>query len=241
MGSHNSFFTAMSRQQFETTYRFYSGALLNVILAVSLFFAPASLRFSTLDESPHTMLWGAIILLVVLLEAVGLLFKLSFVYRRQETSSFPWWSMFLFIGHFMVTTLLLLLAMELLGLFSYAWLPLVIIIGNIIKEIAVFVIPSSMNPRYWWTEIVGDGLLTLFIILSFVVLWQDLAYDPKMRYATYGVDALARYFILFFLIYFPIRIAYTLEERLVANTWKEKISLWISTMILLFSGLHIVL
>ena len=177
---------------------------------------------------PEPLVWpGVLLLAVLLLEPIGLRWKVLFLRRRNRDESFePQGSMLgvvsaAVIGHMIVSVLVGMIALDCLGLAGEgadpAWMggaAVALVFKDLLAFFSTGGQQTSREPPGHWKERLADLFLLAFGCLAYTAWWQGLLDLGEV--ATEGIGmklALAPLLGgLFLFLYLPMRLPFLLDE-----------------------------
>lgn len=190
----------------------------------------------------QTVAWPGLLLLgVLLLEPVGLRWKVLFLRRRNRDEGFaPQGSMLglgsvTVIGHMIVATLAGMVALDCLGLAGEDgesnWMPGMAVF-LVFKDLAAFFATGgqgvSREPPGHWKEGVADFLLVAFGCVAYTVWWQGLFDLGDLASQGLGMKIALAILLggVFALFYLPMRVPFVLDECYRQPSRGRKKRLW---------------
>lgn len=174
-------------------------------------------------------LWlpGVLLLAVLMLEPVGLRWKVLFLRRRNQEESFaPQGSMLgvvsaTVIGHMTVTVLVGMVALDCLGWAGEGVNPIWMAAAAVLlvfKDLGAFFSTggqgvSRESPGHW-KERMADFLLLAFGCVAFTVWWQGMFDLGDLASQSIGMKITLAIFLggLFLFLYLPMRVPFLLDE-----------------------------
>lgn len=174
----------------------------------------------------QTVVWPGLLLLgVLLLEPVGLYWKMRFLRRRNRDEGFePQGSLLgigsaTVIGHMIVAALVGMVALECLAgkEANPAWIPAMAVF-LVFKDLAAFFSTGgqgvSREPPGHWKEGVADFLLLAFGCVAYTVWWQGLFDLGDLAVQSLGMKIALAILLggMFLFFYLPMRVPFVLDE-----------------------------
>lgn len=97
-------------------------------------------------------------------------------------------------------------------------------------------IPLASTTKYFWKEFIADIILNIYALMLFTVLWKfindfciDLLrqdFNEDISWLGAASDLFPLLFILAFVILMPTRVAYWIEDGMMAFIRREKMAMW---------------
>jgi hypothetical protein len=246
-----------------TLSRFSFKRILNIGSVFNLFCAlfvilmcPVLLRAtSAVVYQEQRIAWlGWTILLVMILDVVGLYFKLPAIASRsnqQALGSIDWY-LALWIGRLIIAALLCGLMLSAFGLAFESPLGALALFASIIKEIVVLGlfltylnkdcdIVKCSNKTTPLKEAVSNLVLFVSVAFTYTLTWQAIALNnPLSKY--HGAELYFQGFFavfFFFLIFLPVRMIYFIEDALQDYTLTQSLGYWLSLLLAVAAGLAV--
>ena len=177
---------------------------------------------------PQPVRWpGVLLLAVLLLEPIGLRWKVLFLRRRNRDESFePQGSMLgivsaTVIGHMIVSVLVGMIALDCLGLAGEgadpAWMGAASV-ALVFKDLLAFFSTGgqqvSREPPGHWKERLADFFLLAFGCLAYTAWWQGLFDLGEIATESLGMKLALAPLLggLFMFLYLPMRLPFLLDE-----------------------------
>ena len=177
---------------------------------------------------PEPLVWpGVLLLAVLLLEPIGLRWKVLFLRRRNRDESFePQGSMLgvvsaAVIGHMIVSVLVGMIALDCLGLAGEgadpAWMGGAAV-ALVFKDLLAFFSTGgsqvSREPPGHWKEHLADVVLLAFGCLAYTAWWQSLFDLGDIATESLGMKLALAPLLggLFVFLYLPMRLPFLLDE-----------------------------
>ncbi len=176
----------------------------------------------------RTVMWPGLLLLgVVLLEPLGLYWKMNFLRRRNRDEGFEPQGEVLglgsvtVIGHMIVAALVGMVALDCLGLAGEeanpAWMAWMAV-GLVFRDLVAFFSSGgqgvSREPAGHWKEGVADFLLLAFGCVAYTVWWQGFFDLGDLATQSVGMKIALAILLggVFALFYLPMRVPFVLDE-----------------------------
>ena len=177
---------------------------------------------------PEPLVWpGVLLLAVLLLEPIGLYWKMLFLRRRNRDEGFePQGEMLgigsvTVIGHMIVATFVGLVALDCLGLAGEGanpnWMPAAAL-GLVFRDLAAFFSSGgqsvSREPPGHWKEGLADFFLLAFGCVAYTVWWQGFFDLGDLATQSLGMKITLAIMLggVFALFYLPMRVPFVLDE-----------------------------
>ncbi len=177
---------------------------------------------------PQPMVWpGVLLLAVLLLEPIGLRWKVLFLRRRNRDESFePQGSLVglvsaVVIGHMIVSVLAGMIALDCLGLAGAdanpAWMgaaPVALVFKDLLAFFSAGGSQVSREPPGHWKEHLADVVLLAFGCLAYTAWWQGLFDLGEIATESLGMKLALAPLLggLFAFLYLPMRVPFVLDE-----------------------------
>ena len=191
----------------------------------------------------RTVAWPGLLLLAVLvLEPVGLRWKVLFLRRRNRDEGFePQGEMLgigsvTVIGHMIVAALVGMVALDCLGLAGeganpswMAWMAVGLVFRDLVAFFSTGGQSVSREPPGHWKEGVADFLLLAFGCVAYTAWWQGIFDLSDMASQTVGMKVALAILMggLFLFIYLPMRLPFLLDECYLRPERGRKARIWL--------------
>ena len=200
-----------------------------VFYLYAVFAAPPLARaLKSALADPQPVRWpGVLLLAVLLLEPLGLRWKVLFLRRRAATEKFEPQGPLLglvsavAIGHMIVSVLVGMIALDCLGLAGEAagsvWMgavPVALVFKDLLAFFSTGGTQASREPPGHWKEHLADFFLLAFGCVAYTAWWQGLFDLGEIATESLGMKLALAPLLggLFAFLYLPMRVPFVLDE-----------------------------